>query len=107
MVIGGYKSGSDIDARVYFGRASFTDTGERLPGGGEYPHSDRTVHAILKEMPASSGIQRIGAFYCQAEKDGEIERINTIIMAADSKMQFDMQILFTYFQITYEKSELP
>ena len=86
MFIGGYKSGSDKFATVFFGRASFTDTGEGLPlHGREHRHRVAEVFAQRKHMPASNGVQRIGAFYCEAEKDGEIEQITTIIMAENSR----------------------
>ena len=83
MYIGGYKSGSDTSATVSFGRVTFTGTGEGLPDGDERDHL--LTMATRKYLPASSGVQRIGAFYCEAEKDGIIERINTIIMAETSK----------------------
>ena len=88
MFIGGYKSGIDKSATVSFGRASFTDTGEGLHDGSEREHSAKEVYGVyatIKDMPASIGLQRIGAFYCEAEKDGDVERINTIIMAKTSK----------------------
>ena len=85
MHIGGYKSGNDKSATVSFGRASFTDTGEGLPDGQEYEHPHTAAFAQLKDMPASGGVQRIGAFYCEAQKFGRVERIDTIIMAETSK----------------------
>ena len=85
MYIGGFKSGDDKSATVSFGRASFTGTGEGLSDGREYEHPAISVYATLKDMPASGGVQRIGAFYCEAEKDGEVKRIDTIIMAENSK----------------------
>ena len=86
MYIGGYKSGNDKSAAVSFGRASFTGTGEGLPDGDEREHKNKNVYATLKDMPSSGSVQRIGAFYCEAEKGGKIERIQTIIMATDSKI---------------------
>ena len=85
MFIGGYKSGSDKLATVSFERASFTGTGEGLPDGRQYEHQSQSVPATIKDLPNSSGVQRIGAFYCKAEKDGDVELIHTIIMAKNSK----------------------
>ena len=85
MLIGGYKSGSDKSAKVSFGRASPTGTGDSLPAGQEYEHPAQHVDATLKDLPASGAEVRIGAFFCEALKDGEVERINTIIMAETSK----------------------
>ncbi len=84
LLIGGYKSGSDTDASVSFGRTSDTGTGNGLPTGS----SERDHHATparLLYMPNSGGVSRIGAFYTVAQKAGQTERITTIIMAQNSK----------------------
>ncbi|XP_072041905.1 uncharacterized protein [Amphiura filiformis] len=86
MFIGGYKSGDDRDASISFGRTSDTGTGDGLPTGysinEEHPSPSVSARRLL--MPSSGGVERIGAFYCQAEKAGETERITTIIMAENS-----------------------
>ncbi|XP_072041264.1 tyrosine-protein kinase receptor Tie-1-like [Amphiura filiformis] len=83
MFIGGYRSGDDTDATISFGRTSYTKTGNQLPDG----ITDRVgTTAILHRMPASSGLNRIGAFYCEASKGGKRERITIITMAQDSEV---------------------
>ena len=69
-----------------FGRQSSTDTGTGLPSGSnqrDHPSFGSRARQLL--LPASGGIERIGAFYCEAQKDGITERIPAIIMAANSK----------------------
>ena len=86
MFIGGYKSGDDTDAIVTFGRQSDTDTGTELPSGSrQRDHPNIGSRARLLNLPKSGGIERIGALYCEAQKDGITERIPAIIMAANSK----------------------
>ena len=87
LYIGGYKSGDDTDATVTFGRLSVTANGVTgLPTGKEiqpHPHV-RTAKKLL--LPESDAATRIGAFYCEAQKDGNVnEKIPAIIMASNSK----------------------
>ena len=85
MFIGGYKSGDDTSATVTFGRTSITGAFSGLPtGSSERNHVYRSVHARLLDMPQSES--RIGAFYCEANRNGVIEIINTIIMSTASKV---------------------
>ena len=91
--IGGYKRGEDIGASVTFGRESDTGTGRDLPTGSsqqDHPTSGSRTRLLL--LPASGGIERIGAFYCQAQKGGITERIPAIIMAANSKSSVVIQL---------------
>ena len=86
MLIGGYKSGADKDASVSFGRESDTGTGTGLPSGSsERNHPDPRTFARQLLLPQSGGNQRIGAFYCQADKAGIEEKIVTTIMSRNSK----------------------
>ncbi|XP_072042270.1 angiopoietin-1 receptor-like [Amphiura filiformis] len=83
MFIGGYRSGDDTDATISFGRTSYTKTGNGLPFGSE----DRIGNtAVLHRMPASEGLNRIGAFYCEARKNLKTELITIIIMSQNSRV---------------------
>ena len=85
LFIGGYKSGDDTDAIVPFGRQSDTGTGSGLPTDSRQEDSRTGGGNRLLRLPASGGIERIGAFYCEAQKDDIAERIPAIIMANNSK----------------------
>ncbi|XP_072042769.1 uncharacterized protein [Amphiura filiformis] len=76
--IRGFKSGGDQEASISFGRTLDTGTGNGLPTGSYIGISSRLY------MPSAGGVGRVGAFYCQADKNGATERINTIIMAENS-----------------------
>ena len=92
VFIGGY-SGDDTGDRLTFGRLSDTGTGSGLPSGSlQQDHLGRRARQLL--LPASGGIDRIGAFYCEAQKDGITERIPAIIMAANSKSSVVIQLLY-------------
>ena len=82
--IGGYKSGGDTAAQVTFGRVSNTATGNGLPQDS-YKEDHRSTTARLLKQPISAGKQRIGAFYCNAQKGDVNENIAAIIMASNSK----------------------
>ncbi|XP_072041261.1 tyrosine-protein kinase receptor Tie-1-like [Amphiura filiformis] len=85
MFIGGYRSGSDTDALVSFGR-KITGTGKQLPSTGrEADHRSASVRIF--NMPSTGGKQRIGAFYCRVEKDETDEDIATLIMARNSEVK--------------------
>ena len=86
LFIGGYKSGDDTDASVTFGRQRSTDTGTGLPSGSnqrDHPSFGSRARQLL--LPASGGIERIGAFKCEVEKEGLEHTIPAIIMADNSK----------------------
>ena len=79
-------SGSDKGASVSFGRESDTDTGTGLPSGSsQRNHPDSRISARQLLLPLSGGNQRVGAFYCQADKGGIGEKIVTTIMSKNSK----------------------
>ena len=87
MFIGGFRSGDDTDATVTFGRTSDTGTSNgilALPANSD-EREHRGTTASLLFMPQSGGVSRIGAFYCEANKNGVTERIHTIIMSTESK----------------------
>ena len=86
MFIGGYNSGADIYASVSFGRESDTGTGTGLPSGSvQQNHPDTRISAKQLLLRQAGGNQRIGAFYCQADKGGIREKIVTTIMSKNSK----------------------
>ena len=88
MLIGGYKGGLDTDAIVLFGRTSDTGTSNGLLAlpSDSFERDHISISARLLYMPQSGGVERIGAFYCEAHKGGVTERIDTIIMSASSKI---------------------
>ena len=94
LFIGGYKSGGDTEATVTFGRLRVTanpvaNSVTGLPTGSnerQHPHVTTAKQLLL---PESGAAKRIGAFYCNAQKSGNVnEKIPTIIMASDSKTVF-------------------
>ena len=107
LYIAGYKSGDDTGANVTFGRQSDTGTGSGLPSGSsqrKHPSSHRGTRARQLLLPASGGKERIGAFYCEAQKDGITERIPAIIMAANSKSSVVIiQLLYLWIYKTCTK----
>ena len=85
--IGGYKSGTDIDADVDFSRLVETGTGRDLPpNSSPIDHPRLGTEARLLDMPASDGIQRIGAFNCEGTKSGVTYDVPTIILKSDGNV---------------------
>ena len=98
MLIGGFKSGEDTGAFVSFGRTTNTGTsdGLRVPSSSnEENHHAPGVSARLLKMPVRDGVERIGAFYCNAYKSSQppvTEKINTIIMSSRSMIKHNIYI---------------
>ncbi|XP_072041078.1 receptor-type tyrosine-protein phosphatase delta-like [Amphiura filiformis] len=82
--IGGYKSGEDTDASVTFGRVLNTGTGIGNPTDSSVRDLHPEVTARRFEMPVAGGLQRVGAFYCEAEKGNVTEKITNIVMSKNS-----------------------
>ena len=78
--IGGYMSGFDVDADVDFSRVVETGTGSGLPPNA-YPidHPNFGTYAKQLIMPASDGVERIGAFYCEGTQNRDTYYVPTII----------------------------
>ncbi len=89
--IGGYKGGDDRGADVTFRRVLRTyhteDMEQGLPAGwSQINHPHIGSRAILFNMPVEGGVDRVGAYYCQATKGDETERITTTVMSRNSKI---------------------
>ncbi|XP_072048531.1 uncharacterized protein [Amphiura filiformis] len=78
--IAGWKSGAETDATVNFTRAIDVGTGDGLPtGSSQKDHHAHGSRVRILDMPVTGGIERIGAFNCEAEKNGDTHSITSII----------------------------
>ena len=88
--IGGYNSGDDREATKTFERVLRTyntQSGEQgLPAGSYEQNPFVSKHARRLYMPREGGDQRVGAYFCDATKGDETERITTTVMSKDSKI---------------------
>ena len=77
--IGGYKGGPDYaQMNVAFSRSVDTGTGSDLPTGhSEGDFNNGRSRRLL--MPVEGGIERIGAFDCEGDLNGESHNITAII----------------------------
>ncbi|XP_077981804.1 uncharacterized protein LOC144436820 [Glandiceps talaboti] len=82
MFIGGY-SGKDspVGNSFTFGRVLDTGTGTNLPG--ENTATDFKTYA--RKLVLGSGDERPGVYYCEANGNGETERLYTVIIRSDGK----------------------
>ena len=83
--VGGYKSDSAKGAIVDFSRTVDLNTGNGLDlptDSYQRTHPDKNVEAKQLMMPATGGKERIGAFNCNAEKNGEVHNITIIVLNA-------------------------
>ncbi|XP_038056405.1 receptor-type tyrosine-protein phosphatase T-like [Patiria miniata] len=86
-IIGGYKSGSDINAGVSFERVLDTGGGETLPTGS-YSTDERpeiNLYAGKYTMPSAAGDTRIGVYNCIFDQPST--NITTIILPANGDIQ--------------------
>ncbi len=95
---GGYKSSTDIDASIVLGRDVDTGTGPDWP---PYPRGHRLMEGALGgrttriQLPASIGIQRIGAFYINATNNaGVSHKIITITLSSNGKITLYVSVKF-------------
>ncbi|XP_072048335.1 uncharacterized protein [Amphiura filiformis] len=78
--IAGWKSGAETDAAVGFTRTIDVGTGDGLPtGSSQKDHHAHGSRVRILDMPIVGGIERIGAFNCEAEKNDDMHSITSII----------------------------